>query len=359
MNNKHFAKLLIDWYETNKRALPWRESSDPYRIWLSEVILQQTRVAQGLPYYEAFVSKYPKVEDLAAAPADEVMRTWQGLGYYSRARNLHACAQQVVELYGGKFPETYEQLLQLKGIGSYTAAAIASFAFKEVVPVVDGNVYRVLARIFGIEADIADAKTKQIFESKAVELISQEHPDAFNQAIMEFGALHCTPHNPLCITCPFQQACVAYRGGLQRALPVKSKKVKVRTRHFYYLLMKDEKERLLVKQRQAGDIWQGLYDFPLIESESPLDTEQLKAALKTTFGLDRVTTVEDVAGKTFKHILTHQRIYASFVSISLTQSDISKINQNPQIAHNEWVNEAKLEELPKPILIEKFLKIMI
>ncbi len=166
MNNKHFAKLLIDWYETNKRALPWRESLDPYRIWLSEVILQQTRVAQGLPYHEAFVSKYPKVEDLAAAPADEVMRTWQGLGYYSRARNLHACAQQVVDLYGGKFPETYEQLLQLKGIGSYTAAAIASFAFKEVVPVVDGNVYRVLARIFGINADIADAKTRKIFESK-------------------------------------------------------------------------------------------------------------------------------------------------------------------------------------------------
>ncbi|WP_161622743.1 A/G-specific adenine glycosylase [Cesiribacter andamanensis] len=206
------AKLL-DWYQRNQRDLPWRQTRDPYRIWLSEVILQQTRVQQGLPYYQRFVEKFPTVEALAAATQQEVLRLWQGLGYYSRARNLHACAQQVVAQWGGAFPQTYHLLLSLPGIGRYTAAAIASFAFKEAVPVVDGNVYRVLARLYADPTDIAKPQAFAHFFALAQQLIDPRQPDVFNQALMEFGALHCTPQKPLCLYCPLKEHCQAYALG--------------------------------------------------------------------------------------------------------------------------------------------------
>ena len=205
-----FSQYLLSWYQQNKRDLPWRHTTDPYKVWLSEIILQQTRVGQGMPYYEKFVANFSTVFDLAAADEQQVLRLWQGLGYYSRARNLHSCAKMVVQEYGGEFPQTAAELQKLKGIGEYTAAAIASFCFKEAAPVLDGNVFRVVARYFGLAHNIADARSKKAFYEVLEEVIDREHPDQFNQAIMEFGALHCTPAKPMCMYCDLQQDCYAF-----------------------------------------------------------------------------------------------------------------------------------------------------
>jgi len=281
VNKTIFSKKIISWYEENKRDLPWRHTRDPYKIWLSEIILQQTRIAQGLPYYNRFVESFPDIISLADAKEDRVLRLWQGLGYYSRARNLHACAKKVRDELGGIFPQSFQELKKLPGIGSYTAAAIASFAFHEPVAVVDGNVYRVLARVLGSDQDISSSEGKAFFYEKANELIDKRQPDIYNQALMEFGALHCTPQNPKCDSCIFVKSCFAYQNGMQGVLPVNAKKQSIRKRYFTYIVI-EYRGRLFMKKRQHGDIWNGLYDFFLIESprlSKPEKTLKENAAL--------------------------------------------------------------------------------
>ncbi|MBX2895277.1 MAG: A/G-specific adenine glycosylase [Cyclobacteriaceae bacterium] len=344
MSKSAFANRLIDWYDRNKRDLPWRHTRDPYKIWLSEIILQQTRVAQGLPYYLAFAKRYSTVKKLAVAPQDEVLRLWQGLGYYSRARNLHACAKKVVDEHNGKFPETYEELLELPGIGSYTAAAIASFAFNTPVAVVDGNVFRVLARVFGIELDIASPAGKKFFFEKANELIHKEKPGVYNQAIMEFGALQCTPLNPMCKNCTLARMCVANQQNLQTQLPVKLNRTKVRTRYFYYWVVRNG-QQLLLRKRASGDIWSGLYDFPLQEENKSLNTRQLSEKYGLT-NIDRVS-------KEYKHILSHQKLVVRFIEITEVNTKLKK--QMDTAGLNSYTKK-QVEQLPKPVLISRYLQ---
>jgi A/G-specific adenine glycosylase len=336
MTVKKFDCKIIEWYNEHKRTLPWRETSDPYKIWLSEIILQQTRVSQGMPYYNRFVEKYLTVDHLAKAPEQEVLRMWQGLGYYSRARNLHKCAKEVSTKYEGAFPGSFEALKKLPGIGDYTAAAIASISFKEPVAVVDGNVYRVMARIFGIDTPINSSKAKKEFFDLANRLISKQQPDIYNQAVMEFGALHCTPHNPKCDGCPFAVECIANQRGIQKLLPVKDKKIKVRKRYFYYLVVMHGKS-LMMKRRDHKDIWQGLYDFELIEKVRPLEEAELAKELE-------IKNFEIT--KEYKHVLTHQVIYARFI---LLKKEVKSRRKH-------FYSLKKIAKLPKPVLVNKFLE---
>ncbi|UZR95837.1 A/G-specific adenine glycosylase [Chondrinema litorale] len=347
---ENISSKLISWYHKNKRDLPWRNTTDPYKIWLSEIILQQTRVAQGLPYYLKFTEKYPTVETLAKASEQEVLRLWQGLGYYSRARNMHAAAKYIVTNLEGKFPEKFTEIKKLKGVGDYTAAAIASFAFKEKVAVVDGNVYRVLARIFGIDKDINSNDGKKEFAKTAALLIPEDEPDTYNQAIMEFGALHCTPANPNCLFCPFTQACVARLTQKQDKLPVKIKKLKTKKRFFHYIVV-EHQDQLLMKERQAGDIWQGLFDFPIIEATETIDESAVIEQLQSNY--IKEFEVQSIS-KEFKHILTHQHIYAKFFLIKTQKEKQLK----SFIAHYgaKLYNQEKIEEIPKPVLVSKYLK---
>ena len=267
-DNRYFSAPLIEWYLISKRSLPWRDTRDPYLIWLSEVILQQTRVAQGLPYYEKFRIAYPSIKDLAVADEEEVLKLWQGLGYYSRARNLKKTAEIICKDYGGRFPDTYKELLKLKGIGPYTAAAIASFAFKEKKAVVDGNVYRVLSRVFGIDEPINKSSGQKLFQELADSLIDSENPDLFNQAIMEFGATECTPKKPNCSGCIFNDRCVALATSKIDDLPVKLSKIKVRKRYLHYLMLLDQHRNTRFVKRPNDGIWAGLYEFPMIETST-------------------------------------------------------------------------------------------
>jgi A/G-specific adenine glycosylase len=348
MNRTLFGKKIVDWYAENKRRLPWRDTTDPYKIWLSEVILQQTRVAQGLPYYERFIKTFPTVFDLAKAPVSSVLRLWQGLGYYSRARNLHACAKSVVDDFGGKFPSTFEELKKLKGIGPYTAAAIASIAFRESVAVVDGNVYRVLARVFGIDLDIASTEGKVFFFDKANELISTHEPDLFNQAMMEFGALHCLPQNPKCEECVFAKTCVANQRGLQKELPVKLKKTKVRKRYLYYFII-GHNSKILMKERGAKDIWQGLYDFYLVETKRNKKIENLLKENQWLMGFQPTAH-----SKTIKHILSHQQLMVRFVQLEVKSK--TNFTQLAKTLNMKAYSNKQIESLPKPILIGKYLR---
>lgn len=345
MSKSVFASRVLDWYDRHKRDLPWRHTRNPYKIWLSEIILQQTRVAQGLPYYKAFVARYSTVKKLAAAPQDEVLRLWQGLGYYSRARNLHACAKKVVKEYNGIFPSSYEELLKLPGIGSYTAAAIASFAYNESVAVVDGNVFRVLARVFGIEHDIASPAGKKFFFTKANELIHKDKPGIFNQAVMEFGALHCTPQNPACGSCPLVRMCVANRQQLQALLPVKLSRIKVRTRYFFYIVIR-KGNQLYLRKRAAGDIWNGLYDFYLLEENKAATILQLSKKYNLKTSTDRVS-------KEYKHILSHQKLVVQFVEPDILPAGMQK---QMKAAGLKLYSRKQVEQLPKPVLISRYLQ---
>jgi A/G-specific adenine glycosylase len=353
LNIEPFVHRLLEWYPLHKRDLPWRNTDDPYIIWLSEIILQQTRVVQGLPYFERYLENYPTLEDLAIAPSEEVMRLWQGLGYYSRARNLHDCAKDLFYNYGGNFPESYAELLKLKGVGSYTAAAIASFAFEEPVAVVDGNVFRVLSRYFGIATDIASGRGKKEFEQLANRIIPHEKPGQFNQAIMEFGALQCVPKNPDCGNCPLKISCFAYQKDMVVDLPVKTKKLKIRERYFrYYHIVCGE--YTVVKKRAEGDIWQGLYDFPLEEGEEFLKTNRNAPYFFNhdfDFGTINVITDDHI----YKHILTHQRIFANFVKFVVDVK--SRVGLESWVSSNNFqlVNLSDLENLAKPRLILKYL----
>jgi A/G-specific adenine glycosylase len=349
-NSKVFANQLINWYEHNKRDLPWRNTTDPYKIWLSEIILQQTRVAQGLPYYEAFVNQYPTVFDLANASETEVLRLWQGLGYYSRARNLHQCAKMVVNDYHGEFPDNFEELLKLKGIGRYTAAAIASFAFGQPNAVVDGNVYRVLSRVFGMENDISTSSGPKVFESKANELLDKAQPASFNQAIMEFGAIQCSPKSPACGLCPFSSTCFAFNNNCIDLLPVKTKKVKVTKRYFTYVVFSFE-DQFYLKERGEKDVWQGLFDFHLLETDEVQSFDNVLALLSE---LDLEASEIGESSKIYEHVLTHQRIFANFVEVKLQKDEIEKLSKLSKQLNLYSIEQ--ISELPKPVLISKYLQ---
>jgi A/G-specific adenine glycosylase len=346
MGKRYFSDIIVKWYLDNKRSLPWRETTDPYRIWLSEVILQQTRVIQGLPYYQQFVKMYPSVHTLAEAKEQEVLRLWQGLGYYSRARNLHKCAKAVVERFEGKFPRSFDDLQQLPGIGEYTAAAVASFAFNEPVAVVDGNVFRILARIFGMETPINTPQGKKQFTEIANQLISKTNPALHNQAVMEFGALFCTPYNPKCPECPFNTTCIAHKQSLVNILPTKLPKRKSRKRYFYYLVV--EKNRtLLMKKREGKDIWHGLFDFVLIERDKPVKTEKLLADDQYKAWFQKIDGI--TVSKKYKHILTHQTIHCRFIHVK-AKSSFSFRDKGLS-----FYSPPEIADLPKPALISRYL----
>jgi A/G-specific adenine glycosylase len=349
-----FAPTLERWYNHHRRDLPWRHTTDPYRIWLSEVILQQTRVAQGMPYYLRFVETYPTVMALARADERDLLRLWQGLGYYSRARNLHQTARLIADELGGIFPATYLELLKLKGIGTYTAAAVASFAFGERVPVVDGNVYRVLARVFGIGEDITTTTAKKTFATLAAHLIEYAtDPATYNQAIMEFGAIQCTPVSPDCLLCPLQQQCVAYQTGRQHQLPVKKKKAPVRDRYFTYLVFRrgvGEAAEFALRERTHRDIWQNLYEFYGLETDEPtphwrgVNVPDEVGALVAA----GARTGPPTAGQ---QLLSHQRVRAFFYEIALaTDADL------PLPDGLRWYSPAEIEQLPKPVLITSYFQ---
>ena len=339
-----FSDTLISWYQRNKRDLPWRQTTNPYAIWLSEIILQQTQVAQGLAYYHRFLSAFPTVLQLAEASEDEVLKLWQGLGYYSRARNLHATAKVIVQKYDGRFPDTFSSILDLKGVGDYTAAAISSFAFNLPHAVVDGNVYRLLSRVFGIELPIDSAVGKKTFRKLADELLHPKQPALHNQAIMEFGSQFCKPVNPDCSSCIFFDRCLARQKGLVEILPVKEKKTKIRPRFFHYLVLMDSKNRILLKKRQAGDIWQGLYEFYLLEKDKagPLSNDALIQAIKEN-GARKPQLIS--VSETYKHVLSHQHLFVSFY--------VFRVQFSPALLPL-LVSKEKFAEVPLPRLLEKF-----
>jgi len=313
------SDLLIKWYKNHQRDLPWRKSRDPYIIWISEIILQQTRVVQGMDYFLRFVKRFPNVVTLATAEEDEILKYWQGLGYYSRARNLHAAAKMIIKLHDGSFPRTYKEVLSLKGIGEYTAAAIVSFVYDDPYPVVDGNVYRVLSRLFAVGTPIDTTEGKRLFRELAAELINEKSPGLHNQAIMEFGALQCIPQSPDCNICPLNQKCLAYAQGDVCVFPVKQGKTKVRNRYFNYINIL-YKGQTWLHRRSGKDIWNGLYEFPLIETDGPVDFAELEGTdvfrnlIKDTGELG-----VKLAYSSVKHVLSHQIIYANFYQIEIKQ----------------------------------------
>jgi A/G-specific adenine glycosylase len=340
-----FAKRLLKWYKINKRDLPWRGINDPYKIWLSEIILQQTQVIQGLSYYLKFIKHYPNVKMLAIAPSDEIMKHWQGLGYYSRARNLHEAAKSVVKKHKGIFPKTYNEIRELKGVGDYTAAAISSLAYNLPHAVVDGNVYRVLSRVFGIDLAIDSGEGKKHFQNLANELLSKKEAANYNQAIMEFGALFCRPVNPDCPSCIFNDKCVAFQKQIVNELPFKSKKTKVRDRYFNYIVFQ-YKNHLYINKRIKKDIWQDLYEFYLIESDKKQKPEVI---LKQ---LSKITPKKNVVLKSvsheYKHVLSHQNLHTIFYCIQLKMPLSRKLLKK--------VNISSIYKYAFPRLIEKYLK---
>ncbi len=345
----YISRKLIAWYQTNRRELPWRETTDPYIIWISEIILQQTRVAQGLNYFSRFVARFPDVQALAKASEDEVLKYWQGLGYYSRARNLHTAAQTIMRQFGGKFPTDYSDVKSLKGIGDYTAAAIVSFAWNKPYAVVDGNVYRVLSRLFAIETPIDSTQGKKIFTELASSLLSHQQASLHNQAIMELGALQCIPQNPDCTTCPLTDVCMAYLQQNVSAYPKKQGKTKTRDRYFHYLHIIYKKQTTWIQKRQEDDIWKGLYQFPLIETERPCEWTaliQLEEWEKVFRGCGKITVQAICPAR--KHVLSHQTLHATFYQIEVENTGNLSSSYQP-IAIEE------LDSYAIPILIHKYL----
>jgi len=340
-----FSNQLITWYLQNQRDLPWRSTKDPYLIWLSEVIMQQTRIAQGTDYFLRFHLKFPTIFDLAAASEDEVLKAWQGLGYYSRARNLHATARLLVKEYKGKFPENFVNLKQLKGVGEYTAAAVASISFNLPHAVVDGNVYRVLSRYFNIETPVDSTQGKKEFGELANSLLSRQQPGMHNEAIMELGALVCTPKKYQCHKCPLQYSCLALKNNNAEAFPVKQGKQKVRTRFFNYLVLDINETQTYLEKRKEKDIWQNLYQFPLLESQKEMGQEEiLQSDLLQQFQLEGVPGIIQFNHKPVIHKLTHQTIMTNFWIIS------TKTPLKNTVAWNRVVDFAV------PVVINNFLK---
>ncbi|MBJ10625.1 MAG: A/G-specific adenine glycosylase [Flavobacteriales bacterium] len=339
-----FSAQIIFWYEEHKRDLPWRGIKDPYKIWLSEIILQQTRVEQGTPYYHRFIKQYPNIQNLAEVHEDEVLKLWQGLGYYSRARNLHLAAKQVMQQFGGKFPNTYKEILSLKGVGEYTAAAIASFAYDLPHAVVDGNVYRLLARYFGIYTPINSTEGKKTFFALANKLLDKQRVSDYNQGIMEFGSQQCKAINPDCRICPLQKSCVAFEEKSVTKLPVKLKTSNHKKLYFDYFFIEYQGNTYLKKRKKKG-IWQNLYDFPLIENEKKTNEKdilrEVHKFLKVPFEVFSIS-------KEYKHILSHRTIFARFWSI--------KIISESTLKNTKKIPLEDLEKYPIPRLIELFLQ---
>jgi A/G-specific adenine glycosylase len=342
----NFNTELATWYNQNKRALPWRDTTDAYVIWLSEVILQQTRVDQGLPYFYRFVERYPNVASFAAATEDEILKLWQGLGYYSRGRNMLKTARMVQQLYNGKFPNKYSELIKLQGIGQYTASAIASFSVNEPKAVVDGNVYRVLARYFGVSEHIDSTKGKKIFQETADELLDAVNPGLHNQAMMELGAVICKPKNPACGICPVRAGCYAFLSNATATLPVKQGKTKVRERFFNYFLVTDG-DTILMNKRDDTDIWAKMYDLPLFETSSLIVPNNLHTFTEVTKFFGEGMQISE-AFPVKKHLLTHQRLFVQLI----------RITNRPTNLKESWfytpVENLKTLAMPKIIFI--FLK---
>lgn len=336
-----FSNTLINWYLQNKRELPWRNTKNPYKIWLSEIILQQTRVAQGLPYYLNFIDAFPTVHDLANANEEQVLKLWQGLGYYSRARNLHATAKHISAELNGVFPNNYADLLKLKGVGEYTAAAIASFSYNENIAVVDGNVFRVLSRFFGVESDISENKTKKEFQSLANSILPKGKASDFNQAIMEFGAIQCVPKSPNCSDCIFNTNCYALQKNKVGELPVKTKKIKIKNRFLNYIIVKDSNANFLIEQRTENGIWKNLYQFSLIETEKPKTTKETVALIKEQFQIENVNihTKEPIV-----HKLSHQHLHISFYEIQLKKAILNSVSFE------------EMMKKPFPIVLHNFIE---
>lgn len=340
-----FSKILNSWYSANKRSLPWRETNNAYFIWLSEIILQQTQVSQGLPYYEAFIKQFPTIFELASANESEVLKLWQGLGYYSRARNLHFTAKHIVDAFNGEFPNNYKELLKLKGVGDYTASAIASICFNEVTAVVDGNVYRVLSRYFGIDTPINSTKGIKEFKALAQELIDAKDPATFNQAIMEFGATQCRPKKPDCMFCPFQESCVAYNKGEVDALPVKLKKLKVKQRYFNFLVFLSGDKKTILEKREGKGIWQNLYQFPLIETDTNIKHRDFLKLVKAHAAInkDKDFQLHQYNDTPKVHKLSHQHLNTRFWIVNIDEVD-------------EGISFENIIEYPVPILIGNFIE---
>jgi len=339
-----FSNSLLYWYLHNKRDLPWRNTTNPYPIWISEIILQQTRVAQGTPYFLSFIQAFPTVFDLAKADEEQILKLWQGLGYYSRARNMHKAAQTIVFDFNGNFPKDYKELLKLKGIGEYTAAAIASFAYNEVVPVVDGNVFRVLSRYFDVETDIASGSAKKEFTALANELIPKDNPALFNQAIMEFGALQCVPKNPNCNNCIFKSSCAALQKKKVNKLPVKLNKTKVTKKYFNYLIFLDDSNSTVINKRIEKGIWHNLYDFPIIETESVIDFKTISEEIHKKYSNLEIKTIAVFNNEPFIHKLSHQKLHINFYKV-----EVSKKLKN-------GINLKLLRSYPFPVVIYNFIE---
>lgn len=341
----NFAHELLNWYQQNKRDLPWRHTTNPYVIWLSEIILQQTRVEQGLPYFHRFLEKYPSVDDFANASEDDILKLWQGLGYYSRGRNMLKTAQLIQQQFGGHFPTAYHDLIKLKGIGEYTAAAISSFAVNEARAVVDGNVYRVLARYFGIAEPINSTKGKKIFQQLADEVLNKEQPGLHNQAMMEFGAMLCKPKNPACGICPVRLGCEAFKHNAINQLPVKLKTVKIKERFFNYFLV-IQNNHILMHKRTGNDIWTGLYDLPLVETTALLPAHEVIKLPEAQKNFGPNIQIKEAFG--LQHFaLTHQRLTVRFI----------QINNMPLQMQEDWffTDIANLQNLAMPKIIFLFL----
>ncbi len=343
------SEIILEWFKKNKRVLPWRETKDPYPVWISEIILQQTRVNQGLEYYHAFMKRFPDVASLAAAREQDVIRIWQGLGYYSRARNLHAASKQVMEDFGGKLPGDYESLLSLKGIGPYTAAAIASISSNEAVPVVDGNVARVLSRLFAVEEPVNSTLGAKRLRELAFALLDLADPGEYNQAVMEFGALQCIPGKPDCLSCPLADYCEALKKKKVDRYPVKLKKVKMRVRFFTYFILRQE-DYTYINKRSGNDIWKNLFEFPCSEHKGEILPESYATLVADLMRLKenafRITGISGI----IKHQLTHQRIFARFVHVRILEPSFEASSDYIRISF------AELQDYPLPRLIERYLE---
>ncbi len=340
-----FHNRLIKWYLQNKRDLPWRKTANPYHIWLSEIMLQQTRVVQGMPYFFAFTKEFPTIFDLADASEEQVLKLWQGLGYYSRARNLHNTAKYIAYELNGVFPQTYKELLTLKGVGEYTAAAIASFSYNEPVPVVDGNVFRVLSRYFDIDSDIMLPASKKEFAQLAYELMPKDDPATFNQAIMEFGALQCVPKNPNCDICVFNESCLALQKKKVDELPVKIKKTKITNRFFNYFVLEDAAGNSVIQKRTAKGIWHNLYEFPLLETNEIKDFDYISNAVKKQmFPIYTIIGIEECSEATVIHKLSHQHLHIQFWKIKIKEEI------------KDGIEFEKIKTFPFPIVIYNFIE---
>ncbi len=348
-----FLQKIYAWYDDFGRTLPWRGIDDPYRIWLSEIILQQTRIEQGRDYYYRLIEAFPTVADLAAASEEQVLRLWQGLGYYSRARNLHAAAIYIMNECGGVFPSTYEGILKLKGVGRYTAAAIASFAFRLPTPVIDGNVYRFISRLDGIDTPIATDTAYKEFEALLLKRIDRRRPDRFNAALMDFGSLQCKPQ-PDCSDCPFAADCVALRTGRVALLPVKAPKVKPKDRWFYYFdlrWMENDMEYTVIEQRDGKDIWRGLYQFPLLETEKELSEDQLQTEVSRYIAENFHIPISNFhSSDPLRHQLTHRTIHARFLYAELPDRPPVFPQKTRVIAMDE------IKKIPVSRLIDRYLQ---